>query len=250
MAMLISPSPLPLMSDMHAVFPDTDEARLREDFFRDARKGFFVDVGAFKPVEGSQTWALEQLGWDGVLIEPQPELAERLRSDRRVPVYAVACSSRRNSGKTMPLHIAGGMHASLEPDYYVAGYRRRELATIEVPIKTIDDILGEVHAPVPIDFISIDVEFHEIEVLDGFDIQHWGPRLILIEDVPADLRIHRYLRRRGYKWVRRTGLNSWYVPEQMPMPVSLFGRWQFVRKHILAVPFRRSREAKRRWRHQ
>jgi hypothetical protein len=41
-------------------------------------------------VEGSQTWTLEQRDWDGVLIEPQPELAERLRRERRAPVYAVA----------------------------------------------------------------------------------------------------------------------------------------------------------------
>jgi Methyltransferase FkbM domain len=147
----------------------------------------------------------------------------------------------------MRLNVAGGMHASLELGYYVAGYQGREHAAIMVPIRTIDEILDEARTPVPIDFISIDVEFHEIDVLDGFDIGRWRPPLILIEDVPAGLRIHRYLRRRGYKWVRRTGLNSWYVPEQTQFPISLFGRWQFVRKHVLGVPFRRLREAKRRW---
>jgi FkbM family methyltransferase len=232
---------------MRAIFPDQEEIRLKDEFFRDTQRGFFVDVGANEPVEQSQTYAMEQRGWKGVLIEPQPAVAARLRSERRVPVYAVACSARANAGKTMPLLVGGGMHASLKPDYYIAGFKDKKLDTVEVPIMTVDDILREIDAPGPIDFISIDVEFHELEVLDGFDIAHWRPRLILIEDVPADLRIHRYLRRRGYKWVRRTGLNSWYVPEQTPMPVSLFGRWQFIRKHILGVPFRRLRDAKRRW---
>jgi len=130
------------------------------------------------------------------------------------------------------------------------GSRGRALETVEVPIRTLDDILEDAGAPTPLDFVSIDVEFHEIEVLDGFNIRRWRPRLILIEDVRADLRIHRYLRRRGYAWVRRTGLNSWYMPEPAELPVSLFGRWQFVRKHILAVPLRRLRDAKRRWRRQ
>jgi FkbM family methyltransferase len=232
---------------MRAIFPDQDEIRLKDEFFRDTQRGFFVDVGAFEPVERSQTFAMEQRGWKGVLIEPQPAVAARLRSERSVPVYAVACSSRANAGKTMPLLVAGGMHASLKPDYYIAGFKDKKLDTVDVPIMAVDDILREIGAPAPIDFVSIDVEFHELEVLDGFDIAHWRPRLILIEDVPADLRIHRYLRRRGYKWVRRTGLNSWYVPDQTPMPVSLFGRWQFIRKHILGVPFRRLRDAKRRW---
>jgi FkbM family methyltransferase len=232
---------------MRSIFPDQDEISLKNDFFRDTPRGFFVDVGAFEPVRKSQSYDMEQRGWKGVLIEPQPAVAARLRSERSVPVYAVACSSRANAGKTMPLLIGGGMCASLNPDYYIAGFKGKTLDSVEVPIMTIDDILQEIGAPSPIDFISIDVEFHEVEVLDGFDVALWQPRLILIEDVPADLRIHGYLRRRGYKWVRRTGLNSWYVPEQTSMPVSLFGRWQFIRKHILGVPLRRLRDTKRRW---
>ena len=232
---------------VRAIFPDEDEVWLKEDFFRSTQRGFFVDVGAFEPIEGSQSYALEQRGWNGVLIEPQPDVAARLRNQRRVPVYEVACSSPASSGKLLPLHVGGGMHASLREDYYIAGFKNWKLATVQVKIRTLDDILTEVGAPIPIDFVSIDVEFHEIEVLDGFDLERWRPRLILIEDVAAGLQLHRYLRRRGYKWVRRTGLNGWYVPEDMPVSVSLFGRWQFIRKHILGVPFRRLRDAKRRW---
>jgi FkbM family methyltransferase len=235
---------------MRAIFPDSDENRLKEEFFRDTPRGFFVDVGAFEPIETSQSWALEQRGWDGVVIEPQPEIAQRLRLERRVAVYAVACSSRANAGKTMALHVFGGMHASLQDDYYIGGFKDRELTTVEVPVKTVDEILHEIGAPAPIDFVSIDVEYHELEVLDGFDIQRWQPRLILIEDVVADLQIHRYLRRRGFKWIRRTGLNSWYVPEKLSFEVSLLGRWQFIRKHVLGAPVRKLRDAKRRWRRQ
>jgi FkbM family methyltransferase len=235
---------------VRAIFSEGDEDRLKKEFFHDQSHGFFVDVGAFEPVEKSQTWALEERGWNGLLIEPQPHLAARLRKERRVPVYEVACSSPANSGKTLPLQVGGGMHASLQPDYYIAGFKDREIATVEVGIRTLDEILEDSGAPEPIDFISIDVEFHEIDVLLGFNLRRWRPRLILIEDVPAGLRIHRFMRRCGYKWVRRTGLNSWYVPEEMPMPVSLFGRWQFVRKHVLGVPLRRFRDAKRRWRRQ
>jgi FkbM family methyltransferase len=235
---------------MRAIFPYGDEARLTEQFFRDTDHGFFVDVGAYEPVDRSQSWPLEQRGWRGLLVEPRPDLADRLRGARRAPVFAVACSSPANAGKSLPLYSGGGQHASLRPDYYIAGFKGRTLETVEVPIRTLDDILEEVGAPTPLDFVSIDVEFHEIEVLDGFDIRRWRPRLILIEDVRADLRIHRYLRRRGYAWVRRTGLNSWYMPEPAELPVSLFGRWQFVRKHILGVPLRRLRDAKRRWRRQ
>jgi hypothetical protein len=60
------------------------------------------------------------------------------------------------------------------------------------------------------------------------------------------LRLHRHLRSRGYQWIRRTGLNSWYVPADAALPIGAFGRWQFFRKYVLGVPFRHFREALRR----
>ncbi len=124
----------------------------------------------------------------------------------------------------------------------------RKDSMIDVPVRTLDDILEEANAPAPIDLMSIDVESHEIEVLNGVTLSRWRPRLILIEDLALNLRIHRLLRSRGYKWVRRTGLNSWYVPDEAPFPLGPFGHWQFVRKHYLGVPFRHFRETKRKLR--
>ena len=66
--------------------------RLVAAFFGDI-KGFFVEVGANDPRKRSQTWHLEQAGWTGILIEPQPDLARELRAKRVAKVFAVACSS-------------------------------------------------------------------------------------------------------------------------------------------------------------
>jgi Methyltransferase FkbM domain len=126
----------------------------------------------------------------------------------------------------------------------------RRTGVAEVPVKTLDEILTDAKAPVPLDLVSIDVESHEIEVLEGFDLAKWRPRLILIEDLALSLRLHRHLRARGYKWMRRTGLNGWYVPADEPIRISFFERLQFFRKHYLGVPFRHLRDKKRRLRHQ
>ena len=58
-----------------AASPDGREQELVREFFAGVRAGFFVEVGANRPRQESQTWHLEQLGWSGVLIEPQPHLA-------------------------------------------------------------------------------------------------------------------------------------------------------------------------------
>jgi FkbM family methyltransferase len=231
---------------MPAIFPYQAEDLMKEEFFGHSRHGFYVDVGANHPRLGSQTWHLEQLGWDGILVEPQADLAEELRRQRRARVFAVACSSPANADKKMTLNVAG-IHSSFDPNFHVPGMRPTGVAL--VPVRTLDDILSEAGAPVPLDFVSIDVETHEVEVLQGFDLARWRPRLILIEDLAHDLRIHRSLTSRGYKWVRRTGVNGWYVPVGTPFDVDLVGRLQFVRKHYLGVPFRRLRDSGRRLRH-
>lgn len=233
-----------MLAAQRAIFPDTAETELKEKFFG-ARPGYFVDVGANDPTDISQSWHLERRGWDGVLIEPQPTLARKLKEQRRAKVFACACSSPANAGKMLHLHVAG-IHSSLNPDFFVAGMRKENV--IEVPARTLDDILEEAKAPTPVDLLSIDVENHEIEVLSGLTLTRWQPRLILIEDLALNLRIHRALTAHGYKWVRRTGLNGWYVPADSSMTVGPFGQWQFVRKHYLGVPFRHLREAKRKQR--
>jgi FkbM family methyltransferase len=225
-----------------AVFPPAVETELVRAFFADKPRGYFVDVGANEPYKDSQSWHLEQAGWAGILVEPQPGLADALRAARTARVFQAACSSPRNANTTMLLHVAGP-HSSLDPQL-IAGAQRQ--GTIEVPVRTLDSLLAEANAPAPLDLLSVDVEGHEIEVLSGFDFARWQPRLILLEDHVGNLRKHRFMGAAGYHLIRRTGLNAWYVPKDHAGRLGWLGRWQLLRKYYLALPFRIIRDAKRR----
>ena len=223
--------------------PDREKVLIREFFGKTT--GYFVDVGANDPHHGSQTWHLESMGWSGVLIEPQPDLAARLRETRKAKVFAAACSSPDNAGTTMTLHLAGPM-SSLNRERMSYGVVPE--AVITVPVRTLDDILAEAGAPSPIDFLSLDVEGHELEVLAGFDIARWRPRLILMEDQVADHSKHRIMRRAGYRLVRYTDYDGWYVPAEFPAWFGWREWWVVVRKYYLALPFRKLRNLLRRMR--
>src|SRR5271156_3694362 len=229
---------------MRTVFPWQAENQLKTEFFGPQRNGFFVEVGANQPQQGSQTWQFEQAGWRGVLVEPQPDLAERLRQSRRAHIVAAACSSPANAGRAMTLHVLGP-HSSLNRGLAVTGVVAE--AEIKVPVRTLDDILAEAGAPSPIDFVSIDVEGHEPDVLAGFDLARWRPRLLLVEDHVTDLATHRFLSRAGYRLIRRTGPNGWYVPQGAAPRVGL-GWWPLARKYYFALPIRKLRDRKRRLR--
>lgn len=220
------------------------EKLLVREFFGDTN-GFFVDIGANDPHHGSQSWHLEQAGWQGILVEPQPELAAKLREARSAKVFAVACSSPQNAGRTMTLHLAGPMSALNRERM---SYGAVPESTIEVPVRTIDDILAEAHAPTPVDFLSIDIEGHEAEALAGFDFARWRPRLILMEDHVSNLQKHRVLRRAGYRLIRYTDYDGWYVPENSPIGFGWGERWAILRKYYLALPFRIARNWSRKLR--
>ncbi|MGV3632972.1 MAG: FkbM family methyltransferase [Pseudorhodoplanes sp.] len=230
---------------MAAVFKPEFEAPLVREFFRDRSRGYFVEVGANDPKKDSQSWHLEQAGWTGILVEPLPDLAAELRRQRTAQVFEVACSSPDRAGQVMRLHVAGPF-SSFDPNLAVTGMRADRV--IDVSVRTLDDVLNEGKAQVPIDLMSVDVEGHELEVLSGFDFAHWKPRLVLLEDHVSSLDKHRFMLRSGYTLIRRTGLNGWYVPREDAPPMNLLGRWQIIRKYYLALPFRMFRDARRRLR--
>src|SRR5215831_5887767 len=124
---------------MRAIFRDDVEARLVEEFFNNSSNGFFVDVGAADPRLGSQTWHLEEMGWSGVLIEPRPDCAQKLREARRAKVYQVACTSAPNRG-TARLHLREG-YSSLSDKLVITGLNARD--SIEVNTRTLDEILDD-----------------------------------------------------------------------------------------------------------
>lgn len=219
-------------------FSQYGEDQLAWKFFGEKRTGFFVEVGANDPENLSQTFLLERNGWRGILVEPQSACCARLRQQRpHAQVFQVACGAPEQRGKCLlQLSLLGSKLAS--PNIHSLPKGEYE----EVQVMTLDDILEKTEHP-QIDFLSIDVEGAELQVLRGFDVLKHQPRLIIIEDnLPNRLKVHWYLKRQGYRLVKRTGCNNWYVPKGQPFPYSTI--WEHVkifRKMYLGTAFRKLR---------
>jgi FkbM family methyltransferase len=194
-------------------------------------------VGANDPVLASQTCALERARWGGVLVEPLPVLAERLRAERRAQVFQFACGPPSRHGEHASFYVAGP-YSSLRRESILPEADLQSV--IDVEIRTLDSIIEAARLE-RVDFVSIDVEGFEVDVLRGFDIPRWQPKLILIEDHVTGLEKHRYLVAQGYELVRRTGVNAWYVPRSARFAVGPWGRWQLFRKYVLGLPPRKLR---------
>jgi len=194
------------------------EDRLLDDYFEHKRAGFFVEIGAYNGVDFSNTYYFEQNGWRGLLVEPDAEEAANCRASRpRSRVIECAAVGPESVGEVTFQVVPGWRALSAR-----AVSRRRageelvgslEIEERTVPARTIDSILQEVEPP-EIDFVTIDVEGGEWDVLRGFSLPTWKPQVVIIERAEAlpDRRILDHMHRHRYAYLRTTGsINDWFV---------------------------------------
>jgi FkbM family methyltransferase len=215
------------------------EEELVWGYFGRKTTGFFVEVGANHPHLLSQTWLLEKNGWRGILIEPQEHLCALLRQERKNSiVWQAACSSPEKQGE-MLLHIPGDVSGFATLQKNVDDLELHYDRAVKVKVLTLDTILGAAGNP-KIDLLSVDVEGTELDVFRGLNFERHRPKLILLEDKVQSLHKHRFMTGRGYKLVRRTGLNNWYIPREHPFTAAtLADRCELFRKMYLGLPFRK-----------
>lgn len=197
--------------DTHAQF---DEDRLLAAIFAGQAAGVCLEVGAFDGVTGSATYAFERQGWTAILVEPLPAMAPLIRRERRGPFYPVAAGpvSGRVTFFCAEKDPAISSLAANEPQGQLYALRNETLHPVEVDQLTLDEIL--VRSGVDrVDFATIDVEGHELGVLQGWDLSRWRPRVIIVEDNSRglDTTVPRHLAAAGYACFRRTGVNDWYA---------------------------------------
>jgi FkbM family methyltransferase len=182
------------------------------------REGFYVEVGAYDGVQLSNSYHFEQLGWRGVLVEPDPAKAEQCRRNRPGARTCQCAAVGPEDGDEIVFHqVSGGeVYSTTELS---AAHRERldklgfERQALRVPARTLDSILEEAPPPA-IDFVSIDVEGGELRVLRGFDIRRWRPAVVLVETNARvrDAAIREYFLAAGYAYLRSIDVNDFYVP--------------------------------------
>lgn len=194
------------------------EDRLLEKLFQGKSRGVCIEVGANNGVDGSTTLHFEELGWQCILVEPNPAMCRTLRARRKARLFECAASSVAG---TAVLHVAVGAEQSHAVSALGGALKPAEIfkehgfqtEPVEVQTRPLDDMLDEAQLDADIDFVSIDVEGHELEMLKGFSLERWHPAILIVEDNSPmwESAVRDYLKLRGYVRFRRTGVNDWYA---------------------------------------
>jgi len=197
-------------------------AQNMEDYHLDVacggvRQGRYIDIGGGHPVAGSVSFWFYQRGWSGVVVEPQPELAalhRRLRPrDTLVEAVIGSASGETEFFKIDRLH---GLSTTVRDHAEAAGVHGVGFETMTLPSISLAD-LCRAHAIDTVDFLKIDVEGAERDVLEGADWSTNRPRIVLLEAVtpltntPAWSDWEPLLLKQDYQFVLFDTLNRFYV---------------------------------------
>jgi FkbM family methyltransferase len=173
--------------------------------------GYYCDVGAYHPESGSNTFKLYMRGWRGLTIEPNPDVAGAFRRYRPADKHLTMGVAKQAS--TLTYHRF--RHDKFNT-FALDDYRRnleRSGPPLAVPCLPLAEILAE-HAEAPVDFLTVDCEGLDLDVLESNDWDRFRPRVVMVEDFDEFRRrrdghgqvsaIATFLNERGYVSVAQT----------------------------------------------
>lgn len=176
------------------------------------RGGFFVEFGATNGVDLSNTYLLEKdFGWTGVLAEPAKIWHAELAGNRS-SVIDYDCVWKE-SGQSLPFAVVESAEFSTLGNFAEADAHKKSRKSAHwqtVTTVSLNDLLERHGAPAVIDYLSIDTEGSEFEILNAFDFCRHTFSVITCEHNFSDQRkdIYDLLVRNNYVRVF-DGLSRW-----------------------------------------
>jgi FkbM family methyltransferase len=189
--------------------------------FENQPRGLYIDVGAYDPVSCSITKHFYDKGWHGINIEPARASFDRVQHGRPRDINLNVGISDQIGKLTFyefPKEAAG-LNSFSENDAKEHLKRGYSFQTSHVDVTTLADVCSK-YVNQTIDFMSVDVEGHEEQVLRGADWKQYRPRIIVIEatrpTTPEETheRWEYVLLNADYVFATFDGLNRFYVRKE------------------------------------
>ena len=203
--------------------PNNHFAEFAEDvmvsrIFKNLKKGFYVDVGAYHPFKGSLTFNLYNKGWKGMNLDLSKTSIDLFNIARPKDININAAISDFNGDtfyyENSPINQQNSLFNEGR-DQKKIKIKSYELSKL-LNFKQIDKV----------DFINIDTEGNELNVLKGIDFNKYKPVLITIEDNSFDLENKNkkekisFLNEKGYKLINIVGVTMFFVKKDFVLEIN------------------------------
>ncbi|MBE9477047.1 MAG: FkbM family methyltransferase [Proteobacteria bacterium] len=205
---MLSPTPL--------FFSQAGQDRMIDRLLNGKRDGVFVDVGGYDGVTGSNTLFFEVFrNWTGILVEASPTQLELAKAARKCPCLDYAVAGKTGQAQFMEI-TAGYTQMSGFLECYDADLLAKVRANPQhkevvhnLSTKTLQSILDENNLK-KIDFLSLDVEGGEMDILANFPFDKYDIDVFSIENNAQSSDLPQLMKSKGYDLVEFVGVDDIY----------------------------------------
>jgi len=186
-------------------------------FFKGKKEGFFIDIGANNGYNGNATLWAEQLGWQGICAEPQKDIFEQLRKNRRCTLVNRAISNKTQNNVEFILfpekNYRSGIASTMTDEHIIEAKTLSSMSSTTVDTITFNEMMIDFPNLRYIDFLKIDTEGHEQQVLQSIDFNKYSFGFITIE-TEEDSEVAKFTEQQGYKKLLVAGSDVIFVPTE------------------------------------
>lgn len=152
--------------------------------FKFKKEGFYLDVGCQHPVSNNNTYLLNRRGWNGMNIDLDSKNIKLFNLERPNDINICKCVSSDNSYKDLFFFHPGSPINSIEKKTIKdkSNFKLKKIKTY-----TLNSILKD-HNIGNIDYFNLDIEGHEMDVLENFDIRLYKPKVVSVEFIDYQMK--------------------------------------------------------------
>ena len=154
---------------------------LIQNIFRNKKKGFYIDIGCQHPIKNNNTFLLYKKGWTGINVDLDQSNIDLFNSSRPSDYNLnIAVSNKVGEVDLFYFHDKSPINTI---DEKTSKFQNAKVQSIKkVKTNTLNNIIQTSnYSEKKFDFLSIDVEGHELQVLQGLDFSKYSPDVIVVE---------------------------------------------------------------------
>ena len=182
---------------------------IRNHFFQSKKNGFFVELGAYDGILGSNCYHFEKfMNWQGIAVEPSILQYQKLKKNRNCKVFNKAISNTVKNVEFIEVvegltQMSGINNENFTTTKIIKNNEKSKTQISKIITTTFEEIVKN-HEK--IDYLSIDIEGEELSLLSSIDFEKYNIKVISVENnIPEKLDYNSFFKNKNFSFFDRVG---------------------------------------------